>query len=90
MGRRAIKMQRASASFGLLIFILWLAVLAVGLAYVTVWAATQKRPQWRIFGWLTDKAGGGASVAEPKPPRKTAEVIPFEAHAAERRRKRAS
>jgi hypothetical protein len=45
-------MQRASAAFGLLIFALWLAVLAVGLAYVTVWAATQRRPQWRILSLL--------------------------------------
>ena len=63
-------MQRASAAFGLLIFGLWLAVLAVGLAYVTVWATTQRRPQWRILnllrerdgGLLVDRAGGTGSV----------------------------
>ncbi|HLY78313.1 MAG TPA: hypothetical protein VKQ70_02995 [Caulobacteraceae bacterium] len=80
-------MQRASAAFGLLIFILWLAVLAVGLAYVTVWAATQRRPQWRILSWLDDKQ----PAAEKKPqPEAGAEVIPFDRQAAlEKRRKRA-
>jgi len=79
-------MQRASAAFGLLIFILWLAVLAVGLAYVTVWAATQRRPQWRILTWLSDKD----PAAPPTPPKKSAEVIPFDRQAAlEKRRKRA-
>jgi hypothetical protein len=77
-------MQRASAAFGLLIFGLWLAVLAVGLAYVTVWATTRRRPQWRILTWLSDKP-------PPAAPAKlhSAEVIPFDRLALERRRKRA-
>ncbi len=107
-------MQRASAAFGLLIFVLWLAVLAVGLAYVTVWAATRRRPQWRILSWLTPKDAVGASPLRPVPPKHDPPdhdptkpgpakrdpassappatggiVIPFERHAAERRRKRA-
>ena len=80
-------MQRASAAFGLLIFILWLAVMAVGLAYVTVWAATQRRPQWRILTWLDDK--GPPPPAAPPPRRPSAEVIPFDRERLERRRKRA-
>jgi hypothetical protein len=82
-------MQRASAAFGLLIFVVWLGVLAVGLAYVTVWATTRKRPQWRILSWLDDKPAGERT--EPRPPAKShsAEVIPFDRLVLERRRKRA-
>jgi hypothetical protein len=72
-------MQRASAAFGLLIFVLWLIVLAVGLAYVTVWATTQRRPQWRFLGWLT-----GKPMYSPAPARGSAQVIPFESLLAKR------
>jgi hypothetical protein len=75
-------MQRASAAFGLLIFVIWLGILAVLLAYVTVWAATRRRPQWRILTWLDDKP------PDPPPP-PSAEVIPFDRAALERRRRRA-
>ena len=80
-------MQRASAAFGLLIFVIWLAVLAVGLAYVTVWAATQRRPRWRILSWLSEEAIGRPPA--PPPERPSAEVIPFDRQALERKRKRA-
>jgi hypothetical protein len=85
-------MQRASAAFGLLIFVLCLAFLWLGLAYVTVWAATQRRPQWRIMSWIFSNESDpnsqpSAPTTTPKP--KTAEVIPFDRKAIERRRKRA-
>jgi hypothetical protein len=83
-------MQRASAAFGLLIFVLCLAFLWLGLAYVTVWAATQRRPQWRILSWIF------SNDSDPNPPPlspttspKTENVIPFDRRAIERRRKRA-
>jgi uncharacterized iron-regulated membrane protein len=86
-------MQRASAAFGFLIFVLWLAILAVGLAYVTVWAATRRRPQWRIFAWLAEKPAAPAAkkpgAAAAKPAAKGAEIISFERFAAERKRKSA-
>ncbi len=80
-------MQRASAAFGLLIFILWLGVIAVGLAYIAVWAATRKRPQWQVLGWLLDRTG--ATPMPEKPVRRSAEVIPFERHAIDRKHKQA-
>lgn len=81
-------MQRASAAFGFLIFVLWLVVLGVGLAYVTVWAATQRRPQWRLFAWLSEKPPAPPTPPAPTPLREGgAEVIPFDRRAAERRRR---
>jgi len=85
-------MQRASAAFGLLIFVLCLAFLWLGLAYVTVWAATQRRPQWRILSWIfsTDSDPNPPPLAQPNTPKpKTADVIPFDRRAIVRRRKRA-
>jgi len=85
-------MQRASAAFGLLIFVLCLAFLWLGLAYVTVWAATRRRPQWRILSWIfSDETISSTPPVAPSdtPKAKSAEVIPFDRRAIERRRKRA-
>ena len=88
VGDQGGEMQRASTIFGLVIFLLWLIVLAVGLAYIVVWAATRRRPQWKFLKTFGAKAKP-VPLKLPLSERPSAEIIPFDREIAERRRKSA-